>query len=157
MPDPRIEELLRTAPIRSVPFDSLPPLADATPLGEVVAVMQQRRASAVVLTRGDQVSGIFTERDLLNRIVGFGHQDHVPIRDLMTPAPRTLGPDARIADAIRLMTQRGYRNIPLVDAGGRHVGLIAARDIVQFIAAQYPRQVMKSPVPRARTAGEAAP
>ena len=157
MPDPRIEELLRASPIAAAPFDRSPSLPTATPLRDVIATMQQRRAAAVVLTEGDQVAGIFTERDLLNKIIGMGQKDHLPIRDVMTPQPRTLRPEAKMADAIRLMTEKGYRNIPLVDTAGRHVGLIAARDIMEFIAAQYPRQVLPTPPPRAHTAGAAEP
>ena len=150
MPDPRIEELLRASPITAAPFDRSPSLPAATPLGDVLAAMQQRRAGAVVLTEGDQVAGIFTERDLLNRIIGMEQRDHLPIRDVMTRGPRTLGPDDKLADAIRLMTERGYRHIPLVDASGRHVGMIAARDIMEFLAAQLPQQIAKPPASRPR-------
>jgi CBS domain-containing protein len=150
MPDPRIEELLRASPINAAPFDRSPSLPAATPLGDVVATMQRRRAAAVVLTEDERVSGIFTERDLLNKIVGMGQQDHRPIREVMTPQPRTLSPDDKLADAIRLMTERGYRNIPLVDAVGRHVGMIAARDIMEFLAAQFPQQITRPPAMRPR-------
>ncbi len=145
MAESRIEQILRTDFIRSMDVAPVPSVSPTTPLHEVVAIMQTRRASAVVVSDAGRVVGIFTERDLMNRIIGLALNDQHPISEVMTPTPRTLSPDDRIADAIRLMTDKGYRHIPLVDADGRERGLVSARSIVEFIAAHYPKEVFNLP------------
>lgn len=145
MPESRIEEILRADSIKAMnlePADSIPA---STRLRDVIATMQKKRSSAVVIVENDKVVGIFTERDLLNRIVGLALNEDLLISDVMTANPRTLGPDDRIADAIHLMTDRGYRHIPLVDDNSKNVGLLSARHIVEFIAEHYPQEVFNLP------------
>ncbi len=145
MADSRIEEILRTDPISSMEIEPVQSIPAAMPLREDIARMQTRRVAAVVITENDRVTGIFTERDVLNRIIGLALNEGLPIGEVMTREPKTLTRNDRIADAIRLMTERGYRHIPLVDDRGRNVGLISARDIVEFIAKHYPREVFNLP------------
>ena len=145
MPETRIEEILRTESIRAMRIPAVPAVASTSRLGDVIADMQKRRVAAVVVTESGRVTGIFTERDLLNRIVGLSLNDDLAISEVMTRAPRTLSPDDRIADAIHLMTEKGYRHIPLVDGDGHEVGMISARDIVEFIAEHYPKEVFNLP------------
>ena len=145
MPEARIEEILRTDSIRSMEIEAVASVAASATLREVVAVMQKRRVAAVVVTDAGRVVGIFTERDVLNRIVGLALNETLPIREVMTRTPRVLSPDDRIADAIHLMTDKGYRHIPLVDRDEREVGMISARDIVEFIACHYPKEVYNLP------------
>ncbi|MGH9867472.1 MAG: CBS domain-containing protein [Candidatus Polarisedimenticolia bacterium] len=145
MPGARIEEILRRDSIRSMRIQPVAMTPSSARLHDVVAAMQKQRVAAVVVSDNDRVVGIFTERDLLNRIVGLALNEHLTIGDVMTPEPRTLSPDDRIADAIRLMTERGYRHVPLVDDKGKGVGLISARDVVEFVARHYPKEVLNLP------------
>lgn len=145
MPEARIEEILRNDSIRSMGIEAVPSVSASTKLRDVVTIMQKRRVAAVVVTESGRVVGIFTERDVLNRIIGLALNEDLPISEVMTRDPKTLSPDDRIADAIRLMTERGYRHIPLVDRDGRDVGMISARDIVEFIAEHYPKEVFNLP------------
>src|SRR5437867_11195164 len=107
--------------------------------------MQSRRRPCVLVCDGRKVVGIFTERDLLNRL-NLGAVDYTaPVDSVMTPEPRTLSHDDGVADAIRLMTEEGYRHIPLVDAAGLGVGLLSARDILAYIAEHFPTEVLNLP------------
>ncbi len=145
MPETRIEAILRSDSIRSMALEPVASIPESTKLRDVIGIMQKRRVAAVVIVDGGKVMGIFTERDLLNRIVGLALNEDLPIRDVMTPDPKTLSPEDRISDAIHLMTNRGYRHIPLVDKDGRNVGMISARDIVEFISHYYPQEVYNLP------------
>jgi CBS domain-containing protein len=145
VPDTRIEEILRTDSIRSMGIEAVPSVAASTRLRDVITIMQKRRVAAVVVTDGGRVVGIFTERDVLNRIVGLALNEDLPITEVMMSNPKVLSPEDRIADAVRLMTDRGYRHIPLVDGGGGDAGMISARDIVEFIAQHYPKEVFNLP------------
>jgi len=145
MPEARIEEILRTDFIRSMQIEAVPSVPPSTKLRDVIGVMQKRRVAAVVIAEAGRVVGIFTERDVLNRIVGLALNEDLPISDVMTRDPKVLSPDDRIADAVHLMTDLGYRHIPLVDGSGREVGMLSARDIVEFIAEHYPKEVFNLP------------
>jgi CBS domain-containing protein len=145
MPDSRIEEILRSDAIRSMDIEPVPSVSASSRLSDVIATMQKRRVAAVVVTDAGRVVGIFTERDVLNRIVGLSLNDEMLISEVMTRDPKTLSPDNRIADAIRLMTDQGYRHIPLVNAEGKNTGMISARDIVEFIADHYPKEIFNLP------------
>jgi len=121
-------------------------LNKAATVAEAIARMLERRqAGVLIIDDAGRLAGIFTERDLLNRIVGLSLNDDLAIGEVMTRGPRTLSPDDRIADAIHLMTEQGYRHIPLVDRDAREVGMISARDIVEFIAEHYPKEVFNLP------------
>jgi len=145
MTETRIEEILRSYPIKSIGHESAPSTPASTPLRDALALMQKRRHSALVITENDQVVGIFSERDLLNRIMGLALEDDLPISAVMTRKPKTLTLDDRMADAIRMMTALGYRHIPLVDGQGRFEALLSARDIMEFIAGHFPKEVTNLP------------
>ena len=145
MTESRVEEILNRDSIRSMRIDPAPTFPPTASLREVIAAMQKAHAAAAVVSENGRVTGIFTERDILYRIVGLALNEEAPIGEVMTRDPKTLTPEDRIADAIRLMTDRGYRNIPLVDAAGRPVGMISARGIMEFIARHYPREVLNLP------------
>lgn len=145
MTETRIEEILRSHPVKIIGHESAPSTPSSTSLRDAISLMQKRRHSAVVITENDQVVGIFSERDLLNRIMGLALKDDLPISDVMTRKPKTLTLDDRIADAIRMMTELGYRHIPLVDGDGRFLGLLSARDIMEFIANHFPKEVTNLP------------
>ena len=145
MPETRIEEILRSESIRSMEIEPDEPTPSSARLRDVIGMMQKRRVAAVLIVDAGQVVGIFTERDVLNRIVGLALNEDLPISEVMTRNPRTLSPGDRIADAVRLMTERGYRHIPLVDKDEEQTSMITARDIVEFIAEHYPKEVFNLP------------
>ncbi len=145
MSESRIEDILRDDSIKAMNLDPVESIPASARLRDVIAAMQKKRSSAVVIVEAERVVGIFTERDLLNRIVGLALNEDLLISDVMTSSPRTMSPEDRIADAIHLMTDRGYRHIPLVDDKGRNVGLLSARHIVEFIAEHYPQEVFNLP------------
>ena len=68
-----------------------------------------------------------------------------PISELMTPDPVAVAGDERLSRAIQVMTQSGYRHLPLVTRGGSCEGLLAMRDVLRFIAAHFPQAVLNLP------------
>lgn len=147
-----IESLLRETPLRHLGAPAPPIAALGTPAGDIVLRMREAGAGAALVVDGNgRLAGIFTERDHLDKLVladvmtqtGLGPQS--PIESVMTPSPCTLSPDAKVGDAIRLMTEGGYRHIPLVEEDGRTRGLVSARDVVRFIADHFPTEVYNLP------------
>jgi len=120
--------------------------ADTT-LKEVVEIMQREHIGCMLLVDGDGLlCGIFTERDLLNKVAG-RKLDWAKERvsSFMTREPETLRPDDRIVWALNLMSMGGYRHVPLVDRAGRPVGVVSIKDIVEFIVDLFPDAVLNLP------------
>jgi len=140
-----IETALKESKIRHLALSSLVYVEPGTSLGDVIQVMKRERAACVVVCKNDRVAGIFTERDLLTKAIGASVDYDSPIDGLMTPEPKTLSLDDSVADAIILMHEGGYRHIPLVDEQGRVTGLLAVRNIIEFLAEHFPDEVLNLP------------
>ena len=130
-----MERIQRT--IQSFIKDQPPPLATMdTSVQEAVAQMRRAGASCVLVvseapdTLG-QLLGIFTERDLLLRVVAIGMPPkETPLGQVMTRDPETLGVNDSIAFAINRMGEGGYRNVPIVDPVGLPIAVLSVRDVV---------------------------
>lgn len=105
-----------------------------TPVRSAIRRMQDERANAVLVGDGSRLQGIFTERDAVMKLAGSG-LDGVDVKDVMTPDPVVLRADDTIAIAIHKMAVGGFRHIPLVEDGGRVVGIVSAQDVVRHILA----------------------
>ena len=100
---------------------------------ETVASAAKRMAeafcSSILICEGAKLLGIFTERDLLTRVVA-GELDPTTttLGSVMTPDPDTIEADAPVIDAIRRMDELNYRHLPVLDST-RIVGVISWRDL----------------------------
>jgi CBS domain-containing protein len=115
-----------------------------TPLSQAIEAMKSDEGGCVIVSDDGRIAGIFTERDLLTKIVGQEVDLNSPISQWMHAAVETLSPDATIGDAVKLMNERGFRNIPLVKKG-ELVGLISVFDIITYLAECYPKATMNLP------------
>jgi CBS domain-containing protein len=107
-------------------------VAPTATVAEAVAVMSKREMGAVIIRHGasSPVEGIFTERDLMRRVVGEGRDPKTTgIGTVMTPNVRKVSPAATIEEALRLMVVHGYRHL-LVEEGGKVMGLVSIRDLM---------------------------
>ncbi len=90
--------------------------------------LRERHVGAVLVTTDGRLAGIFTERDVVNRVVADGRDpDQTTLAEVMTADPDTMAPDATAIDALRRMQDGGYRHLPIVDRG-RVVGIVSRRD-----------------------------
>ncbi len=115
-------------------------------IGQAAKVMKDHRIGCVLVEEGGKVVGIFTERDILTKLVGTGYDPaKVQVDGVMTRDPETLTPDDPIAFAMQLMSVGGFRHVPLVDADRRPVGILSVKDIVDYIVEHFPREVLNIP------------
>ena len=105
-------------------------VAPETNVQDAARRMAQYKIGAVLITRGNDILGIFTERDLLNRVVAADKDPHTTVvSDVMT-APVSCGtPQTKLAECSAVMTRGRLRHLPIVD-GGRLVGIISSGDIL---------------------------
>src|SRR5215510_16019457 len=84
-----------------------------TPLSQAIEAMKEDEGGCVIVSDDGRVAGIFTERDLLTKVLGEKVDLESPISQWMQPNVETLSAEATIGDAVRLMNERSFRNIPL--------------------------------------------
>jgi CBS domain-containing protein len=120
----RIADLELTPPLTVSPDDSA-----AMAIGK----MREARRGSVQVRAGERLVGVFTERDVLARIVCRGiDPGATPVGEVMTPAPTTLSTNDPPAFAIHRMVSQGFRHLPILQAG-ELVGSISVRDILRYI------------------------
>lgn len=115
-----------------------------TSLAGAIEAMKKDEGGCAIVCDNQRVVGIFTERDLLTRIVGANVDLQSPISQWMSPAVSTLTRDATIGDAVSMMNEKSFRNIPLVKEG-KLVGAISVFDVISYLAESYPKETMNLP------------
>jgi CBS domain-containing protein len=142
-----IETVLRSRRIRQLDLPPFLSVNAGSSLRDTLQAMQASGSGSVLVTENERLAGIFTERDFISKIEA-SIDDARPIREFMTPNPAVLSPEDSVFDAIQLMDEHGYRNIPLVGQDGRLAGSLSVTKIVQFLAENFPQEVLALP-PRA--------
>ena len=140
-----IEETLRRERLGSLPLSRPTCVHISTSLEENLRVMQPEGIGAVLVCDGEKLVGIFTERDVLFKVFPEKIDLRQPIEKFMTPDPKVLSTEDTLGDAVRLMTESGYRNIPLQDEQGRRAGMITTREIIKYVAESFPEEVVNLP------------
>ena len=116
----------------------------STSLSAAIEAMKQDEGGCAIVCEGDRIVGIFTERDLLTKIVGAEVDLQSPVSQWMSPAVATLTRDSTIGDAVTMMNEKSFRNIPLV-TDGNLVGSISVFDVISYLAESYPKETMNLP------------
>ena len=103
------------------------------PVEAVVQRMRQARHGCVLIMNGEEQTGIFTERDVMSRVLIPGRDPAAtPVGEVMTPSPTTLAIDSPPAHAIHRMVSQGFRHLPIT-RDGKLVGCISVRDLLRYI------------------------
>ena len=117
-----------------------------TSVRDVIEQVQRQRIGCVLVCQESNIVGIMTEWDVLMKVVRRDIDPDSPVDQFMTPNPRTLTSDRTIGDAIALMNNEGFRNIPIVDTKtGAAIALIRVQDIIDFLGESFPEQVINLP------------
>jgi CBS domain-containing protein len=92
-------------------------------------LMAENRIGALVVLEGARIAGIFTERDALNKVLAGGlDPDATALSAVMVADPLTIRDDRPLSHALHMMAEEGFRHVPVVDADGRAIGMVSARD-----------------------------
>ncbi len=111
---------------------------------KVLALLRENKTGCVVIVDGAGVlQGIFSERDFILKISGdFQNRISAPISEYMTRDPMVVTSDCTLAYALNLMSQGGFRHLPLVNEAGHSNGVLSVKDVVDVIVGQFIDDVM---------------
>lgn len=119
-----VMDMLRGRPRRLVTSVPLATVLEAT------RRMNEEQVGSVLVMDGPRLLGIFTERDVLRRVVGRLRQpERTPLSEVMTADVICCPPEAPVDDVAELMRRRRIRHVPIVDAEDAVVGLVSIGDI----------------------------
>jgi CBS domain-containing protein len=112
-----------------------------TTIGEAVAAMNQRRIGSILVMDGERLVGIFTERDVLTRVVPQQLDPRrTPVGEVMTRNPMTIPPTRTVQEAMMIMTDSRKRHLPVVQ-GGKVVGLVSIGDVTRWMVRDQQRTI----------------
>ena len=111
-------------------------------LVDVVASMRDQGVSSVIVLKDDTPVGIFTDRDLRNKVVASGRQPAMlKVGEVMNTPLQLIGEERKLYEALHLMSRLGVHRLPVVDASQNLVGIITDSDILRM-QAHSPHQLI---------------
>lgn len=140
-----ILDQVRSGMVRHLNLEGYVTADENAPVEQVLSLMRSQDRTTALITRGSRLAGIFTERDVLQKVITRPDVLGQPIRELMTADPVVIDPGLNILGALRLMTQRHFRDLPVVDRDGRILGNLTDNAIVQFLADGMQADVLNLP------------
>src|SRR5262245_15559837 len=141
----RIHGALLTVAINELPMREPVLIEASASVVEAVDLMNEHHIGCVLVQKNQQLVGIFTERDVLTRVVFREDNRAMSVQSVMTANPESLRESDSVAFALNKMSTGGYRHIPIVDSSGTPVGVLSVRDVVDFLVGLFPAEVLNLP------------
>ena len=111
-------------------------LAPEASVKEAANVMRDAKIGALLVMRGDRLHGILTERDILNKIVAEGlDASKIKVHEIMTSDVVVIGPNRTVREAMKIVTEKRLRHLPVVK-DGHLVGVLSGGDLTRSIVAE---------------------
>ena len=99
-----------------------------TTVGKAAELMATRNVGAVMVVEHERLVGIFTERDVVFRVIARGRDAQTTrLAEVMTTAPLTVDPDKSYGHALLIMYENGFRHVPVIE-NGKPVGIVSSRN-----------------------------
>lgn len=114
-----------------------------TPVYEALRLMADKDIGALVVMEGEQIAGIFTERDYARKIVLKGKASrNTPIAEIMTASVVTVGPKQSVLECMALMARERIRYLPVVE-NNQIAGIISIGDVLNAIIAEQEESLQR--------------
>jgi len=136
-PGSELERAITTHPVSVLAMKTPVSVAPTDSAADAIASMVDHKIGCVLVRDQEKVVGIFTERDVLNRVSPDRAALAQPVSEFMTAAPLTLKESDSIAYALHAMSVNGYRHMPVTDDDGHAVSIISSRDVLRLLAVRF--------------------
>lgn len=112
---------------------------------DAIVLMQKNKSGYVVIAERNKVSGLFTETEIVRKILGEKINWDAPVSEFMNPSPATASPDDSVLQAMTLMVKTEVYHLPLVNAKQELVNVISVRTLIRYLASFYPTEIYNLP------------
>lgn len=129
-----LREALENETVSHVGFPAPVTIQQEQPARRAIERMKRRRVGCILVLSGETLVGIFTERDLITRMLGQRGTLDLPISELMTPNPEVARADEPINQVLSRFLRKGMRHLPVLDSSDRPVGTLSVRRAVHFLS-----------------------
>lgn len=140
-----LKEELRAELVGHLDLSAFCQVASGTAVSDVVALMRENGVNVCLVTQDEKLIGILTDRDVLRRVVAAPDTWDKAVDLVMTPSPITVGLDTSAAEALWLMDEKHFRNLPAVDQAGKVAGNMTHQAVIDYLAARYPTDILNLP------------
>ncbi len=140
-----IERDLHTEPVAHLDLSEYTLIESGTSVRDTVAKMRAEKHNCAFITHDGKLTGLFTDRDVLRRVVDRPDLWDHPIEEVMTHQPKTIHADQPTGDALRIMNDFHFRNAPILNEDGTIAGNLTHFSIIRYLADHYPESVYNLP------------
>lgn len=140
-----LRENLRRDAVRALQVLDPVVVAPTESVGAAIEAMRSASVGCTVVTEHGIPIGVFTERDVLLKVLGGGLPLSTPISEVMTSRPKLIKERHSVATVIRTMHEGGFRHLPVVDASGCLQGVVSVKRVVEYLVDHFPSTVFNLP------------
>lgn len=134
-----LRSILDATRVGELTLTGYPLLQPSLPVMQAVLEMRRARHGSALVCEGEQLVGIFTERDFLQVIAEDRLQE--TLANVMTRNPKTVTTQDTLLTAARLMDEGGHRRLPVVDGQGCAVGVLDVKAVSHFVVEHFPEAI----------------
>ena len=114
---------------------------DAT-VYEALQIMSDKEIGALLVMEGDATVGVLSERDYARKIILKNRSSRdTKVREIMNAPPITVSPACTVDEAMKMVTDRRVRHLPVVDQQGRALGVVSIGDLVKWIITSHEKTI----------------
>lgn len=148
----KLEYDLREEQVKHLDLSWFATVKSGSSVKETVEQMRRAGQNCALIMHREALLGIFTDRDMLMKVVTTPAIWNTAIDTVMTPSPVTVKDTVCAKDALHLMNEKRVRNLPVVNKAGRVIGNLTHYALIKFLADQFPESVYNLPPDPNRTA-----
>ena len=140
-----VEQLLKEKLIGEIVNPKLVQAPPEIKLREALDLMQANKSGYIIVAKNKKVAGIFTEDDVVLKILDQNVDWEKPVSEFMTKEAVALKMTDCVGKAIDVMGEKRFYHIPLVDDAGNLVNVLSVRTLIRFLAEFYPTEIYNLP------------
>ena len=116
-------------------------------VNEAIDLLLANNIGAAPVVEDGYLRGIFSERDVLNKILNkqVGDLDRIGVRQFMIADPQAAAPEDSLNAAILYMARGSYRHVPIVDTESRPIGMVSIRDVISYLVEEFSQEILALP------------
>ncbi len=140
-----LREYLQETTLATAGYRRLVSIEPGASIAQALETMRAERVGCVLVIEGTSLCGIFTERDVVTRVLGKGQSLESPVSMVMTLNPTTASEEERLNKVFGKMQAGGFRHLPVVNESGEPLGTVSVKRVVGSIADHFFQAVHNVP------------